>query len=577
MIFLGEKALSIKINNSPKKDNPYTLFLGAGASKTSNILLASELIYKWKMELLEILKKQNSKYRNIEDEDWINNKSNDQFKSDFFPNYYSWKKFNNPNGEDSDYSFLFSTIHPKSKDRQIFIEQLIEGAIPTLGYLFLSGIINSGGFKHILTTNFDDLIGDALFKWYSIKPLVCAFDSMVGGIRLDGPRPKIIKLHGDYLYDNLKNIRSELRSLDSNMEQKMFEMCKEGLIVVGYAGGDKSIMNLINEMLRKTEYLDMGLHWCFMKSEVYDIKNIISGKETNSEIINKYRELIELQNQYQNDVYFYEIDDFDSLMETIFIDTNSEKPKIFENPIEVNPFQEFREAVRLGKPIGHHTPYQIEMMTKFESAQFSKKSIEDIVGTGENFFKKGISAREKAKIGKSKDKSEHLRKASESFLDCIKYLDPHILKFNNMNDIPKEDLGNYIYSLKRLSGVYISLAKVNLELKENNETILDNLKESLRYVERGIVIIKKLAPSEKKIFKADIVSYPYNGCCAISIKANLNKTIEEKDKNKIFEFIELDILLQPDKSHITSLLKEADFAFILNAIGKEIKAKFKIR
>jgi hypothetical protein len=47
-----------------------------------------------------------------------------------------------------------------------------------------------------------------------------SFDSAVRNMRLNSPRPKILKLHGDFLYDNLRNLASDMIKLDSNMELK---------------------------------------------------------------------------------------------------------------------------------------------------------------------------------------------------------------------------------------------------------------------------------------------------------------------------------------------------------------------
>ena len=56
---------------------------------------------------------------------------------------------------------------------------------------------------------FDDLIIEACYLYSErMRPIVAAHDSVIQGVRVTSSRPKIIKLHGDFLYDNIKNTMS---------------------------------------------------------------------------------------------------------------------------------------------------------------------------------------------------------------------------------------------------------------------------------------------------------------------------------------------------------------------------------
>jgi hypothetical protein len=73
-------------------------------------------------------------------------------------------------------------------------------------------------------------------------------------IGITSDRPKIIKLHGDYLFERLKNTVEELEQLDPNMERKFREFAKDcGVVVLGYGGRDRSIMRVVEELL--------GVYW----------------------------------------------------------------------------------------------------------------------------------------------------------------------------------------------------------------------------------------------------------------------------------------------------------------------------
>src|SRR6202035_4408540 len=60
------------------------------------------------------------------------------------------------------------------------------------------------------------------------------------------------------LYSSLKNSRSELAEQDPNMSRHVSILLNEyGLVVVGYSGCDKSIMDLLRTIPRNKEF-----YWC---------------------------------------------------------------------------------------------------------------------------------------------------------------------------------------------------------------------------------------------------------------------------------------------------------------------------
>ena len=150
-------------------------------------------------------------------------------------------------------------------------------------------------FDAIYTTNFDDLINEAFYQFSQTRPVICAHDSSVNSISISTSRPKVIKLHGDYLFDDIKSTLRETESLESNIKNKLIEFSKEyGLIVIGYAGNDRSIMDVINYLLKTEDYLKNGIYWCLRK-----------GDSINPEL----RRLL-----WKDRVYYVEIEGFDQVM-----------------------------------------------------------------------------------------------------------------------------------------------------------------------------------------------------------------------------------------------------------------------
>lgn len=224
----------INILSSTKQHHPnFTLFLGAGASITSGVESAQGMIKGWReayssMHGMEELQQQ------------------------------AWYQ------KENEYSELFEALYDQPTQRREFIESCITEAKPSWGYVYLSNLLKMGHFNTIFTTNFDDLVNEACFTFSSnLRPIVCAHDSSITSVRLTTSRPKIIKLHGDFLFDNIKNTIRELESLEDNMRAKFRQFATEfGMIVIGYSGHDRSIMDTLNTLLHSGTCFPHGIYWC---------------------------------------------------------------------------------------------------------------------------------------------------------------------------------------------------------------------------------------------------------------------------------------------------------------------------
>ena len=96
-----------------------------------------------------------------------------------------------------------------SRDRELYIQRKVQNVKPALGYLCLGAMILEDRINFVNTTNFDDLIKAgvyALDAGKSIKTISSAVENSVG-FNLNDGFPTILKLHGDYLFDHLKNTR----------------------------------------------------------------------------------------------------------------------------------------------------------------------------------------------------------------------------------------------------------------------------------------------------------------------------------------------------------------------------------
>ncbi len=216
----------------------FAFFLGAGASQQSGIITASEMIHVFKDRIVAECCPEDLN-TDAKTEDWLRTQD--------------WYK-----GKGSEYSKLFEKFEPKEIGRQRYIESIIEGKTPSFGYVVLANLIASKYIYTIITTNFDDLIYSACTSYTPIRPIVYAYGVLASEMRITAPRPKILKLHGDYLYSSLKNTGRELMAQDQNMARQVSQVLGEyGLVVVGYGGGDESVMNVLSQISERND-----LYWC---------------------------------------------------------------------------------------------------------------------------------------------------------------------------------------------------------------------------------------------------------------------------------------------------------------------------
>ena len=284
------------ISTRNDKNPNYSLLLGSGCSVTSDIKSGGTLINEWRKEIYENLRKDDKK----EQEKSYSIKNAKKY---FTKKHASW--YNSTN----EYSSLFEKKYDLPRQRRMFVEKEVGNKIPSIGYAYL---IEDTYFNTVFTTNFDDLINEAFYQFSEKRPMICAHDSSINSITVTSKRPKIIKLHGDYLFDDIKSTLRETESLEDNIRNKFIEFAKDyGLIVIGYGGHDRSIMDVINYLLKHEEYYKNGLYWCLRKGDII-------GEEL--------RKLL-----WKDRVYFVEIDGFDELFANLHNEIFQDKLPIDTN------------------------------------------------------------------------------------------------------------------------------------------------------------------------------------------------------------------------------------------------------
>jgi tetratricopeptide (TPR) repeat protein len=191
----------------------------------------------------------------------------------------------------------------------------VKDAKPFWGYIYLASMIANNYFNVVFTPNFDDLLNEACCVYADLRPVVCAHDSAVADIRVTSARPKILKLHGDFLYDSIKTTVRETESLEENTREKFQQFAREyGIVVVGYGGNDRSIMDTLDTLLRSGGFFPNGLYWCV---------------RSNGRVSKKFARLMRQEN-----AYWVEIDGFDEFMAELHASLGIRLPKAFREPYQ---------------------------------------------------------------------------------------------------------------------------------------------------------------------------------------------------------------------------------------------------
>ncbi len=246
----------IEFLNIFKEKNKYFMwFLGAGASVSAGVPTAANLITQFK---INIFCKNTGAPQKL-----FNDLSNATTRQNL--EYYFIENNMLPTKGENDYSYYFKLAYPNRDIRREKIEEAVRGRKPSYGQEILASMMRMGLCRCVWTTNFDKLIEDAVSNLYSStgELIVSTLESQnLARDAINNERwPLLVKLHGDFQSDNIKNIEDEL-SQDKEYRALLIEQCRRyGLIVMGYSGRDSSIMDVFEEAIDSGNGFPQGLYW----------------------------------------------------------------------------------------------------------------------------------------------------------------------------------------------------------------------------------------------------------------------------------------------------------------------------
>jgi tetratricopeptide (TPR) repeat protein len=222
-------------------DQHFVFWLGAGCSVSSGIPAASALVREHWLPQLHQLRTGGGDL--------------DAWVKTAFPDY-------DPADAGASYGTIMNERFPLPDDRQRETERLCSNQDPGFGYAVLASLMSreDGMLSTALTTNFDDLIADAMYVFGDRRPLVIEHDALAGFARPGRVRrPLVVKVHGDHRL-NPMHTTSETAALTEGVTSGIRGLLQDrGVIFVGYSGNDHGVRDALERL--PDDALPFGVWW----------------------------------------------------------------------------------------------------------------------------------------------------------------------------------------------------------------------------------------------------------------------------------------------------------------------------
>ncbi len=226
-----------------RPDRPFCFILGAGASKPSGIPSGAELAKRWleEMHLAE-------DFESLPLEQWA---TADRLEIKNF----------NINALGHSYPQLYSRrFRDHDEEGYAFLESQMDGKEPSFGYSVLAYLLSETRHKVVITTNFDNLVADALSIHSNTFPLIVGHDSLAAYARVELRRPLIAKVHGGLGFQP-KSSPEDLSDLPEGWKTPLQRiLARYTPIVIGYDGNDGSLMRFLEKL---SDGIPDTIYWCF--------------------------------------------------------------------------------------------------------------------------------------------------------------------------------------------------------------------------------------------------------------------------------------------------------------------------
>lgn len=550
-----------------KNGERFCFILGSGASVDSGIPMGSELEHRWMACLMGEEDDQDGTkaFEPGETRKLASHlKAEGKLQHDFSEIEKEWNRIRKAGtgSLSSKYYFDLYKIRfaPNHRNGYYYLEDIMADREPSFGYHTLAKLLtDEKGNNLVITTNFDNLMEDALFLFGNRKPLVINHELLADYIgNHNVKRPIIAKVHRGMFFDPLNDPQ------DTNgLKGKWHEVLRQAFhiytpIVIGYGGGDHSLMDFL--MDEKT-YMPNGIYWCYV--ERFGLPD--------TEIQRLVKE---------NNGWFVRTDGFDSLMLKMGME-------MFPDEIGAHETEEYLRK-KTNERISRYNDGIERLMEKDAKAEAKNKAQQEYKETIDSFKKREEEAqevREKkqtltawdyARRGSEHYKKKEFEKSVDSYTTAIQ-MQGDVAMFYYNRSISYKDLREYDKALEdckkaleidpkyekacyNMGSIYYSRKESEKAIEAFCEAIHINPQYSLAYLGRGVVY-KNNKEYDKAMMDYDRSielnpDYPE----AYRFRGNLYDTLEDYEKAvKDFEkALELDPEIKPAKDGLQKVKEKLE-------------------
>jgi hypothetical protein len=234
-------SLAVAIAESP---GSMAFLLGSGVSRDAGVPTGGEVYWNAVRDLYRLERSVPDTPPDEELESWLNETNRDHLG----------------------YSGILELIAPQPEDRRAYLAKYFGGREPGPAHEALAEFAARGLARVFVTTNFDRLL-EAALRARGVEPVVIstAADLEVAPAR-EHSRCYLLKIHGDYLQQTIRNTSEELADLEPSMASELQEVFdRYGLVVLGYSGSDPAIARALRS--RRSRY---GLYWVAREALGFD-------------------------------------------------------------------------------------------------------------------------------------------------------------------------------------------------------------------------------------------------------------------------------------------------------------------
>jgi len=290
------------------KPQQFAWFIGAGTSAVAGLPTAWDII--WDLKRRQYCREENQEISRQDVQiGAIRARIQSYMESKGFP----------PEGDPTEYTKYFENIFGDDKERQ---RQYLTGILSedkvtlSVGNRVLGALLATGRTRAVFTTNFDSVVERAVAEvsGRSISAYHLEGAASANSAISNEEFPFYCKLHGDFRYDSIKNLRGDLASQNEDLSKALLNAANRfGLIVSGYSGRDESVMSLLHSALATPNPFPHGLYWTGMK---------------NAPVLPAVDRLLEEAKRVGVKASFVEVDTFDSLMLRFWRNMAGKEPEI---------------------------------------------------------------------------------------------------------------------------------------------------------------------------------------------------------------------------------------------------------